>query len=1125
MASTGGVPVGTQLTVGARMTNMNLGSESRLNNLLGQALERAPSERRDFLAEACRDDSGLLDEALTLLERQEELSAGSGRTPEVPGTATTVFDKERWLPPPPVARQDVGSAMPGSKKIGHYRLLGSLGKGGMGLVQRAKDMKLGRTVALKFLRHELYERPEAKARFLREARAASQLDHPNICTVHEIGETDDGRLYIVMACYDGETLKERLDRGPLPITDAVHITRQVAAGLAKAHREGVVHRDIKPANIFLTDDGQVKVLDFGVAKVTGDSALTRTGLSIGTPFYMAPEQAIGDSDHRADIWALGVILYEMLIGARPFSGTHQTAVIQSVLNDPVPPVLIHRADVPPDLIHVVERALAKEPDERYQDAEEFAAALPSLSEPVQFGARPERVIADETDPTRILSAEDVSKPRFAGLQKRKESRARRSLLLPFLAGVLITALVAAGWIYQVSHTPIEITPPPALEASMDTVTVAVLPFNVRGEGGYEYLREGMVDLLSTKLDGAGEIRTIDPNALLRRREVQPVDVSDPQSSAVLGRYFDSDLLILGNVFEAAHQLRFDAAVYRITAGDVAKIADASAEGDAAEMFSLVDDLAIQLLVGLDSTAPARTRRLAALTSESFPALKSYLEGENAWRAGRFGEAAGAFEIAVAQDPDFALAWYRLSQAQNWLMDLEGYDASLRKALELSDRLPPDERRLLAVAAALHRGDAEATERLAQEALSFRPDDLEAWTSLGEMEFHLGPVLGRSLAQSRRSWERVLELEPDDRQAHLHMARIESYELDFDALAERNERLEILLEGSERASESRFIRSMLPWASEERDALRRSLLSSELGMPWLIAGYSLNNNLELMDFWASLHQGLLDADRPARDRSFAHRHLGLFALSSGRLAEADQHLKQANHPPERPQEQRALAATLPFLPISDESLSALIATVEKWPTESTPDFSIFAPNARFPAHHRLYILALLQARAGNAGLARQLADELKALGEIESAPGLVQDLHNGIHADLARLEGQDDRVLEWTASRHSRYSFEMPMLSPLFSQSRERYLRAESLRRLGRDQEALGWYESLSELAIFDLVYVGISHLRRAEIHQRLGQPQRAFAQYRRFIKRWQDCDPELQPLVEGAREQLASLKP
>jgi serine/threonine protein kinase/Tol biopolymer transport system component len=262
------------------------------------------------------------------------------------------------------------------RTISHFRIDEPLGGGGMGVVYQAEDTRLGRPVALKFLAPELVRDPAAKARFLTEARAASALDHPNLCTILEVGESEDGLLFLAMPRYDGESLERRIARGPLPVEEAVEIVAQVARGLAKAHQHGIVHRDVKPGNLFVTRDGVVKILDFGIAKLTGEAGPTRLGAVLGTPSYMAPEQTRAEEvDARADVWSLGVVFYEMLTGRRPFVGGTGVAVVHAVLHDAPEPLARLRPEVPAELDRIVSRMLAKDPGKRYADAAEVLADL------------------------------------------------------------------------------------------------------------------------------------------------------------------------------------------------------------------------------------------------------------------------------------------------------------------------------------------------------------------------------------------------------------------------------------------------------------------------------------------------------------------------------------------------------------------------------------------------------------------------------------------------------------------------------------------------------------------------------------------------------------------------------
>jgi serine/threonine protein kinase/Flp pilus assembly protein TadD len=262
--------------------------------------------------------------------------------------------------------------------ISHYRILEKLGEGGMGVVYKAEDTKLQRFVALKFLPPHVSD-DEATQRFVNEAHAVSALDHPNICGIYEIDETPEGRLFIVMPCYEGESLQQRIERGPLKLDEAVDIASQVASGLAKAHEKGIVHRDIKPGNVYLTSDGLAKIVDFGLAKFSGRSKLTRTGTTAGTVTHMSPEQLRGGNvDSRSDIWALGVVMYEMLTGETPFRGEYEQAVSYSIVNEAPRPIRSLRPDVPVQMESFIEKALSKDPNGRYQSATELLGALQSL---------------------------------------------------------------------------------------------------------------------------------------------------------------------------------------------------------------------------------------------------------------------------------------------------------------------------------------------------------------------------------------------------------------------------------------------------------------------------------------------------------------------------------------------------------------------------------------------------------------------------------------------------------------------------------------------------------------------------------------------------------------------------
>jgi serine/threonine protein kinase len=334
----------------------------RVNELLSAALERDAGARDAFLRDAAAGDDALYSEVASLLAAHERTGA---------------LDRLAGDLQPITGRLREGRSLTG-ERAGRYDVLERIGGGGMGVVHRAMDDRLGRSVALKFLRPRLDGDPSAAERFRLEARTIAALEHPNICTVHEIGETDDGRLFLAMPLYEGETLAARIARGPLGVEEAVAIAIQVARALAKAHARGIIHRDIKPSNVFITSDEVAKLLDFGIVKLAG-IALTGNAGPLGTPSYMSPEQARGAPlDHRTDLWSLGVVLYEMLTGRKPFEGQAGVEVIAAVHRSEPLPLAARRPALAPALERIVATALAKDPSRRYQSAQALEGDLLAL---------------------------------------------------------------------------------------------------------------------------------------------------------------------------------------------------------------------------------------------------------------------------------------------------------------------------------------------------------------------------------------------------------------------------------------------------------------------------------------------------------------------------------------------------------------------------------------------------------------------------------------------------------------------------------------------------------------------------------------------------------------------------
>lgn len=377
----------------------------------------------------------------------------------------------------------VSPAKPGELLAGKYRIIDELGRGGMGVVVRAEDTRLKRTVALKFLSQELTGDPEARERFVQEARAASALEHPNICTIHEIDEAPDGRMFMAMACYEGESLRDRIKRGKLDHTEGLSIAVQAARGLAKAHEKGIVHRDIKPGNIFLTHDGQAKILDFGLAKLASDIRMTKTGATLGTVAYMSPEQAQGKPvDSRTDVWSLGVMLYEMLTGRLPFGGETEGSLVHAIIYRPAKPLGKADPAIPAEIERVVLRALEKNPEDRYRTMADFLSDLESLAE----GLKP------------LKAGPSLFRGRILGVRKPA-----------FYGGVVALAAAAALLVFTFLI-------PSAQADVLDSI--AILPLvNASGDPAQDHLAFGLTETLISELYKVGALQVRSRQAVMAYR--------------------------------------------------------------------------------------------------------------------------------------------------------------------------------------------------------------------------------------------------------------------------------------------------------------------------------------------------------------------------------------------------------------------------------------------------------------------------------------------------------------------------------------------------------------------------------------------------------------------------------
>jgi tetratricopeptide (TPR) repeat protein len=395
------------------------------------------------------------------------------------------------------------------KTVSHYKIIEKIGEGGMGVVYKAHHTRLDKVVALKFLPSHLSSSAEAKTRFIHEAKTASALDHPNICTIHDIDESPDGGMFIAMAHYEGETLRARLERGPLEVDKALDIVAQIVSGLSEAHDRGIVHRDVKPANILITKKGEAKILDFGLAKLAGRTKVTKTGSTIGTVSYMSPEQARGeDVDARSDIFSLGSVMYEVLTGHPPFPGDHDAAILYRIVNEEPAPLSRHRPSLPSGLQGVIERTLQKKASERYSSMTDLLGDL------------------------RAIQAGVATSP---GIRRRRKIGARTGMV----AAMVLVAI--GGYLgYQ------RFWPTPKHPAAMfrdKTLVVAVTPF--WGQNAEE-VEEGRVMQALIERQLFAELGSEQDVKILGRKEVTDIPRSHDEAKA-LGRGLGASVVLWGEV--------------------------------------------------------------------------------------------------------------------------------------------------------------------------------------------------------------------------------------------------------------------------------------------------------------------------------------------------------------------------------------------------------------------------------------------------------------------------------------------------------------------------------------------------------------------------------------------------
>jgi tetratricopeptide (TPR) repeat protein/predicted Ser/Thr protein kinase len=965
--------------------------------------------------------------------------------------------------------------------ISHYKIVEKIGEGGMGVVYKAQDTKLDRKVALKFLPPHLLCDTDARERFEQEAKAASALNHPNIATIHEIDEAE-GRCFIAMEFLDGGLLKVPLKAGDLSLKRILDLAIQIGEGLNAAHEQGVTHRDMKPDNIMLTKKGLAKIMDFGLAKLKGAPRVTKTGTTLGTLQYMSPEQARGEEvDSRSDLFSFGVILYEMITGRLPFKGDNEAAIINSILNDTPEPLARFKADLPEGLQRIVDRALTKDPSERYQHADDMVAELRHEKRLMETGA---------STVTQTQATRPASRRRFL------------PILIPAAIAAVVILLI---FIFE----PFRVEMGPGREASARENSLAVMYFeNMVDPEDRDRTAQMLTALLITDLSESEYLRV-----LSRQRLYDILSLLGKGDFSVIDKTVASQVadkagvkwILTGSVLQTEPSITLVSEISDAETGEILASQRMTA-GAGEELFSLVDRLSAQIKKDLSLPTEAKNEQdmpVANVTTHSQEAYRHYLEGHDYRFKHYFAEARESFEKALEFDSTFAMAYYQLS----YLTGGSDRDEMIARAVEYSDHGSWKERQFIEARAARVSDDTQTAIEKLKGILERYPDEKRALQTLGWI--HREDL--RQHEQAAFYLERVIEVDPLDKHIYNTLAYI------YDRLGDFEKSIWAI---------NKYI-ALAPDEANPYDS--RGELYGYQGKLDLAAG-SYRKALELKpDFYEALdglgHTYIFKREYARAEscyqvlascpsalwRSAGRTYHALVPLHQGKLVDALRALEHGMAIDRLEQQWMHFAykrAFTAFVHAENGNFDLALETFEMVIEVAR------RANYDAPGYGREYKVQLL-ARAGDFEEAEEVAQALRR--DIEE----YDELDMGIYWHAAGW-------IDFEKGDHeaSVAAFEKSLENE--ERSRWRYMLGRAYLESGRLGEAVTTFEKLlSRYTDARLLFIPIEAVRAHYLlglaYEQSGWNNKAIEQYEEFLDIWKAADPGFSE-IEDARERLARLK-